>query len=67
MHRLPSGRFISSNCPDPNCGGTLVADVTAPPWLEPIARCGGLTWTDETGPLIACRVEYPRLETPNAE
>ena len=59
--RTPSGQFASPRCPDPNCGGTLVEDMTRPPWPEPIMRCDGLTWTDENGPLIACAVEYPRL------
>lgn len=47
------GRFVSTKCPDPNCGGSLVYETgrTADGGLW---RCNGLTYHTEWGPLVAC-------------
>jgi hypothetical protein len=60
--RLANGKFAAKHCPDPNCCGDMVRD-TERSWLggpeRPILRCDGLTFIDESGPLIACNVQYP--------
>ncbi|WP_372393912.1 hypothetical protein ABMY26_00125 (plasmid) [Azospirillum sp. HJ39] len=48
------GRIISTRCPDPNCGGTLVPDGDPGHW-----RCNGLTHDDDDrAPLVACGITH---------
>lgn len=47
------GRIISRQCPDQNCGGTLVREEPGH-W-----RCNGLTHEDDDwAPLVACGVTH---------
>jgi hypothetical protein len=66
--RGADGRFLLRYCPDPNCGGTIVAD-SRESWMggprKPIARCDGLTHLTDDGPLIACPVTFDRALTPD--
>jgi hypothetical protein len=55
-----TGRFLSPNCDDPNCGGRLVATTQPAPFHEPIWACDGLTHETDRGPLVACGLEFPR-------
>jgi hypothetical protein len=50
------GRFVSTKCPDPNCGGWLVYE-TGRTADEGAWRCNGLTYHSDTGPLVACQEE----------
>lgn len=46
--RAKGGRWASSRCPDPNCGGSL--SILEEGWW----RCDGLTHDDHGGELEAC-------------
>jgi len=53
-----TGQFASAVCPDPNCGGRLVASVDR--FGQPEWRCDGLTYHTATSPLTDCRETMPR-------
>lgn len=56
-----TGRFLSPNCDDPNCGVMLGATTeTVFGRVYPVWACDGLTYEVDTGPLVACRREFPR-------
>jgi hypothetical protein len=49
VQRAKRGRFVSTRCPDPNCGGALV--ILEDGWW----CCDGLTHEGDDGELEACR------------
>lgn len=53
-----TGKFISPNCPDINCGGLLIPDTDQ--WDQPVYRCDGLTHVDGHSPLNDCDFSVPR-------
>ncbi len=52
-----TGQFVTRDCLNSNCDGTLVADESHG---DPVWRCNGLTFYDIGGPLVACEREVAR-------
>ena len=55
--RDEKGRVVSVNCPDPNCGGRLVHEISPARYGSPAQHqwyCDGLMHDREYGDLVAC-------------